>query len=219
MKIFLVEDDLHVGRALLTVLQDEGHVVVWVRLGAGVCTRVEEERFDVILLDLGLPDVDGIAVLRTLRSENAALPVIILSSRDSLEDRLQGFQVGADDYLVKPFEIPELLARLRAVMRRIKGEGGTSVWTHADLVLDESRMLVTRAGAPVALSKTEFALLAALLKQPDRVLTRAELEMGVLPGGEGHTLDVHMSNLRRKIGDGYVRTVRGVGYMVRHGES
>lgn len=216
MKIFLVEDDLHVGRALLTVLQDEGHTVVWVRLGASLCARVEEERFDAVLLDLGLPDVDGIALLRALRSVNASIPVIILSSRDSLEDRLRGFHVGADDYLVKPFEIPELLARLRAVARRAQGEGGTSLWTHADLVLDESRMQVTRAGEYVTLSKTEFALLAALMKQPDRVLTRAELELGVLPGGDGHTLDVHMSNLRRKIGDGYVRTVRGVGYMVRH---
>ena len=216
MKIFLVEDDLQVGSALLTVLQDEGHAVVWVRLGAAVCERIAQERFDAVLLDLGLPDIDGIALLRALRTENAALPVIILSSRDSLEDRLRGFHVGADDYLVKPFEIPELLARLRAVMRRIQGEGGTSLWTHADLVLDESRMQVTRAGEPVALSKTEFGLLAALMKHSDRVLTRAELEVGVLPGGEGHTLDVHMSNLRRKIGDGYVRTVRGVGYMVRH---
>jgi two-component system response regulator QseB len=215
MKIFLVEDDLLVGRALLTVLQDEGNTVVWVRLGADVCARAKEESFDLVLLDLGLPDIDGIALLRVLRAQNAALPVIILSSRDSLEDRLRGFHGGADDYLVKPFDIPELLARLHAVTRRTRG-ADTSLWSHADLVLDQGRMLVTRAGAPVALSKTEFALLAALMRQPDRVLTRAELEQGVLPGGEGHTLDVHMSNLRRKIGDGYVRTVRGVGYMVRH---
>jgi two-component system response regulator QseB len=217
MKIFLIEDDMAIGRALLSVLQDEGHLVVWVRMAADVHQRIASEPFDAILLDLGLPDGDGIVLLRQLRSEGITLPVMIITSRDSLEDRLQGFNVGADDYLIKPFEIPELLVRLRAIVRRTSG-GDTvePLWKLGDLILDESRMLVTRAGTPVPLSKTEFALLFALMRESERVLTRSELESRVLPHSEGQTLDVHISNLRKKIGEGYIRTVRGVGYMVQH---
>jgi two-component system response regulator QseB len=217
MKIFLIEDDMAIGRALLSVLQDEGHVVVWVRMAADVHQRIASEPFDAILLDLGLPDGDGIVLLRQLRSEGITLPVMIITSRDSLEDRLQGFNVGADDYLIKPFEIPELLVRLRAIVRRTSGgETVEPLWKLGDLTLDESRMLVTRAGTPVPLSKTEFALLFALMRESERVLTRSELESRVLPHSEGQTLDVHISNLRKKIGEGYIRTVRGVGYMVQH---
>lgn len=220
MKIFLIEDDMAIGRALLSVLQDEGHVVVWVRLAADVHQHIASETFDAILLDLGLPDGDGIVLLRQLRNEGITLPVMIITSRDSLEDRLQGFNVGADDYLIKPFEIPELLVRLRAIVRR--SSGGDTVeplWRLGDLTLDEGRMQVTRAGALVALSKTEFALLFALMRQSDRVLTRSELESRVLPHSEGQTLDVHISNLRKKIGEGYIRTVRGVGYMVQRDDA
>jgi two-component system response regulator QseB len=216
MKIFLIEDDMAVGRALLSVLQDERHVVVWVRLAEQVCERIQAEAFDAVLLDLGLPDGDGIVLLRQIRAVNADLPVMVITSRDSLEDRLRGFSVGADDYLIKPFEIPELLARLRAVVRRsssVTGLEAPPVWKQGDLMLDEGRLLVTRAGVPVALSRTEFALLCALMRQSDRVHSRAELE-ALLPQAEAQTLDVHVSNLRKKIGDGLIRTVRGVGYMV-----
>lgn len=217
MKIFLIEDDMAIGRALLSVLQDVGHTVVWVRMAANATKEALADGYDAVLLDLGLPDGDGITVLRQLRADGVKVPVLILTSRDSLEDRLTGFNVGADDYLIKPFEIPELLVRLRAIVRRAGGsdEVAESVWKIGDLHLDESRVQVTRAGVPVLLSKTEFALLLALMKQSNRVLTRAELENGVLPHSEGHTLDVHISNLRKKIGDGYIRTVRGVGYMVQ----
>jgi two-component system, OmpR family, response regulator QseB len=219
MKIFLIEDDMAIGRALLSVLQDVGHTVVWVRLAANVTKEALADGVDAMLLDLGLPDGDGITVLRQLRAEGVNIPVLILTSRDSLEDRLAGFNVGADDYLIKPFEIPELLVRLRAIVRRAGGSDDVPepIWKVGDLQLDECRVQVTRAGVPVALSKTEFALLFALMKQSNRVLTRAELENGVLPHSEGHTLDVHISNLRKKIGDGYIRTVRGVGYMVQCG--
>jgi DNA-binding response OmpR family regulator len=217
MKIFLIEDDMAIGRALLSVLQDIGHTVVWVRMAANVTKEALADGFDAVLLDLGLPDGDGITVLRQLRADGVNIPVLILTSRDSLEDRLMGFNVGADDYLIKPFQIPELLVRLRAIVRRagISDDVAEQVWKIGDLQLDESRVQVTRAGIPVPLSKTEFALLFALMKQSNRVLTRAELENGVLPHSEGHTLDVHISNLRKKIGDGYIRTVRGVGYMVQ----
>jgi DNA-binding response OmpR family regulator len=171
-----------------------------------------------VLLDLGLPDGDGNMLLRDMRARGLSLPVLIMTARDSLEDRLNGFNTGADDYLIKPFEIPELLVRLRAIVRRANGnvDGGESLWTLGELTLDESRVLVTRAGAAVSLSRTEFALLLTLMKESGRVLTRAELEQG-LPHSEGQTLDVHISNLRKKIGDRVIRTVRGVGYMVQRG--
>ncbi|WP_444550991.1 response regulator [Duganella hordei] len=218
MKILMIEDDLAIGRALLSVFQDEGHAVIWVRMAEGAIARLQSEPFDAVLLDLGLPDGDGNALLRDMRAQGLSLPVLIMTARDSLEDRLNGFNTGADDYLIKPFEIPELLVRLRAIVRRANGnvDGGESLWTLGELVLDESRMLVTCAGAAVSLSRTEFALLLTLMKQSGRVLTRAELEQG-LPYSVGQTLDVHISNLRKKVGDRVIRTVRGVGYMVQRG--
>ena len=217
MKIFIIEDDLAIGKALLSVLQDEGHSVVWVRLASHAIQKIQTEDFDAVLLDLGLPDGDGTQLLHELRSLGLRLPVLIMTARESLEDRLNGFQIGADDYLIKPFEIPELLARLRAIVRRshFAKDGAESLWASGDIVVDEGRMLVTRAGTQVALSKTEFALLLALMKQADRVLTRSELESRVLPYSEGQTLDVHIFNLRKKIGERVIRTVRGVGYMVQ----
>jgi DNA-binding response OmpR family regulator len=214
----MIEDDLAIGRALLSVFQDEGHAVIWVRMAEGAIARLLSEPFDAVLLDLGLPDGDGNALLRDMRAQGLSLPVLIMTARDSLEDRLNGFNTGADDYLIKPFEIPELLVRLRAIVRRVNGnvDGGESLWTLGELVLDESRMLVTRAGVDVSLSRTEFALLLTLMKESGRVLTRAELEQG-LPYSVGQTLDVHISNLRKKVGDRVIRTVRGVGYMVQRG--
>lgn len=221
MNLLLIEDDLSVGRALQSVLQDDGHRVIWVRLASAAGQALASNAFDAVLLDLGLPDCDGGALLQRLRTGAAAtqrLPVLVISARDSLEERLGRFADGADDYLVKPFEVPELLARLRAVVRRAQGWNGAdgAVWTGRDLVLDERRLSVTRAGMPVALSKTEFTLLQALIRETSRVVTRTELEERALPHSSGVTLDVHISNLRKKLGDGYIRTVRGVGYLFLH---
>lgn len=220
MKILMIEDDLAIGQALLSVFQDEGHTAVWLRLAADAGARIRHQSFDAVVLDLGLPDGDGNDVLRLLRADGVRLPVLIISARDSLQDRLKGFDLGADDYLIKPFEIPELLVRLRAIVRRAHGTLEENLWTAGDIVLDENRMAVTRAGQPVTLSKTEFALLLTLMKQANRVLTRVELERRALPtadgqGGQSQTLDVHIFNLRKKIGEGVIRTVRGVGYMVQ----
>lgn len=216
MKICAVEDDLELGKALQAALQDAGQEVVWVRRATDARHWIDTEPFDAVLLDLGLPDGNGIELLRELRAAGHTLPIIVITARDSLEDRLNGLDRGADDYLVKPFDVPELLARLRAVMRRVSGwsEAGEPVWKVKDLVLDDKRMVLTRGGVNVVLSKTEFALLHALMRYPDRVLTRRELEARALPNSEGSALDVHMSHLRQKIGEGYIRTVRGVGYVV-----
>ena len=221
MRILLIEDDLALGRALQSVLQNDGHGVTWVRLGVDAARLLRAGEFDAMLLDLGLPDGDGIELLRRLRREGHTVPSLVITARDSLEDRLSGFDGGADDYLIKPFEIPELLARLRAVVRRSTGRGGAAepLWQLGELTLDTRRMSVARAGAPVTLSKTEFTLLHTLVRCADRIVTRTELEDQVLPYSEGQTLDVHISNLRKKIGDGYIRTVRGVGYMVQHGRA
>jgi two-component system response regulator QseB len=215
MNILLIEDDLAIGRALQSVLQDDGHAVVWIRLASEGLQRMGDAAFDAVLLDLSLPDGDGLELLRHARARGHTLPVLLITARDSLEQRLAGFDSGADDYLIKPFDIPELLARLRAVVRRA-GRGEDARWTCRDLVLDERRRLLARDGAVIPLSKTEFTLMRALLRSADRVVTRTELEDHALPVSEGQTLDVHMSNLRKKIGDGYIRTVRGVGYMVLH---
>jgi len=216
MKICLVEDDLELGRALQSALQDAGQDVVWVRRAADARHWVETEPFDAVLLDLGLPDGNGMELLRHFRAAGLTLPILVITARDSLEDRLAGLDRGADDFLVKPFVVSELLARLRAVVRRATGwtESGEPVWKIKDLVLDDRKMVLTRSGATVVLSKTEFALLHALMRYPDRVLTRRELETRALPNSEGQALDVHMSHLRQKIGEGYIRTVRGVGYVV-----
>jgi len=216
MKIFLLEDDIAIGSALLSALQDEGHVVLWCRLASKVLARVQAEYFDVLLLDLGLPDGDGVEILTALRAAGLSLPVLVITARESLEDRLGAFAIGADDYLIKPFAIPELLARLNAVLRRagLAQDGADAEWQVGDLSLRERSMAVTLAGAPLSLSKTEFALLATLLKQAGRVLTRSEIESRVLPNSDGKTLDVHIFNLRKKIGEGFIRTVRGVGYLI-----
>ena len=216
VKIYLIEDDLNIGQALLTVFKDEGHEVVWVRMASDAVERLQAEDFDAVLLDLGLPDGDGSELLKRVRAAGLTVPVLIITARDGLQDRLKGFDNGADDYLIKPFDIPELMVRLRAILRRSGAHGeAEALWNFGNLALEEKRMRVTLDGAPVTLSKTEYALLLNLMKQSDRVLTRAELERRVLPYSDGATLDVHISNLRKKIGDGHIRTVRGVGYMMQ----
>ncbi len=216
MKICLIEDDLELGRGLQSALQDDGQQVLWVRRATDARHWVDEEPFDAVLLDLGLPDGNGMDLLRHFRATGKILPILVITAREGLEDRIKGLDLGADDYLVKPFATAELLARLRAVLRRATGwnEAGESVWKVKDLVLDDRRMSLTRAGAAVGLSKTEFAVLQALMRHPGRILTRREIEAQALPHSEGQALDVHMSNLRKKIGEGYIRTVRGVGYLV-----
>jgi two-component system, OmpR family, response regulator QseB len=216
MNILLVEDDLELGNGVRIALVDQGFSVVWVRRLIDAEHELEVSLTDLVLLDLGLPDGDGLALLKKLRRELKTLPVLILTARDALDDRLTGLDCGADDYLVKPFALAELLSRIRALARRSFGFENEAI-TLRGLVLMEATQRATVDGAVVELSRSEFLLLSTLVKRADRVVTRRTLEEQALPGGlnnESNVLDVHISNLRKKIGDGYVRTVRGVGYVI-----
>lgn len=216
MNILLVEDDLDLGNGLRLALQDQRLPVTWVRRIAEAERTLAEGLCDLLVLDLGLPDGDGLGLLSRVRRERKDLPILILTARDSLDDRLRGLDGGADDYVVKPFALAELLSRIRALARRSFGEEGQSFDVRG-LTLNESSRRVVVHGREVELSPSEFVLLAALVKSPDRVLTRHTLEEKVLTGGAryaSNALEVHVSSLRRQIGEGYVRTVRGVGYVI-----
>jgi len=216
MKILLVEDDLDLGNGIRVALLDQGMEVIWVRRVDDAERALESGASDLVLLDLGLPDGDGMSLLARLRRRRRALPVLILSARDALDERLRGLDSGADDYLVKPFALAELLSRVRALARRSYGLEDEVIEVRG-LSLHEPTRRVRVHGAPVELSRSEFELLSHLLKRTDRVVTRRVLEEQVLPGGPGNdsnALDVHVSNLRRKIGEGYIRTVRGIGYVI-----
>ena len=216
MNILLIEDDLELGNGVRIALEDQGLQVTWMRRLADAAQHLETRPCDLVLLDLGLPDGDGLTLLGRLRRDKQDTPVLILTARDALEDRLAGLDLGADDYLVKPFALAELLSRVRALARRSYGLVNQALELRG-LVLHESTMRVTVDGQPVELSRSEFDLLCLLVKRADRVLTRRLLEEQVLRGGlgnESNVLDVHMSNLRKKIGPGFIRTVRGVGYVI-----
>ncbi len=216
MKILLIEDDLDLGNGVRIALSDQGMDVVWVRHLTDAEAHLLTGGCDLVLLDLNLPDGDGLQLLARLRRERQSLPVLILSARDALNDRLRGLDSGADDYLVKPFELAELLSRVRALARRSYGFDGETLELRG-IVLHVPTRRVTVHDKPVDLTASEYELLKTLLMRADRVVTRRSLEEQALPGSQtiaSNSLDVHMANLRRKIGEGYVRTVRGVGYVI-----
>ena len=216
MNILLVEDNPELGSGVRIALVDQGFTVVWVRRLDEAEHELASSLTDLVLLDLGLPDGDGLNLLKRLRRAHKTLPVLVLTARDALADRLAGLDSGADDYLVKPFALAELLSRIRALARRSYGFEGDTLELRG-LALQEATLRVSVDGVAVELSRSEFLLLATLVKRADRVVTRRVLEEQVLPGGlhnDSNVLDVHISNLRKKIGDGYVRTVRGVGYVI-----
>ncbi|MCE4557852.1 response regulator [Roseateles cellulosilyticus] len=216
MKLLLVEDDLDLGNGVRIALSSQDMEVVWVRRLVDAAQVLDSTLCDLVLLDLGLPDGDGLTLLRRLRRERQSLPILILTARDALEDRVHGLDTGADDYLVKPFALAELLSRVRALVRRSYGFGVDAIEVRG-LVLNDSTRQVSVRDRVVDLSRSEYELLSALLRRAGRIVTRHVLEEQALPsqvGSESNVLDVHMSNLRRKIGDGYIRTVRGVGYVI-----
>jgi two-component system response regulator QseB/two-component system response regulator BasR len=217
MKLCLIEDDLLLGRGLKASMEDAGHQVTWLRMArdASAWLTSPDYDFDAVVLDLGLPDGEGMDILRLLRQQDKKMATVIITARDTLDQRLDGLDAGADDYLVKPFDNSELLARLRAVMRRSSDSMTSDALLRAgEVSIDEQRMLAHRRQEIVNLSPTEFSLLRELLRHKNRVRTRRQLEAQAMPGSEGQSLDVHISNLRRKIGGDLIRTVRGVGYVV-----
>jgi DNA-binding response OmpR family regulator len=216
MRVLLVEDDRMVGESLREALRQQGLAVDWVRDGRAAEAALAGERFDTVLLDLGLPQRSGLDVLKALRARGDATPVIVLTARDALSDKVSGLDAGADDYLIKPFELDELLARLRAVGRRHAGRASPALEV-ADLRLDPATREVSRAGRAVLLSAREFALLQALMERPGAILSRAQLEDRLYGWGEeleSNAISVYVHQLRKKLGDELLHTVRGLGYYV-----
>ncbi len=215
MKILLIEDDLDLGNGVRIALADQGLDVIWVRRKEEALHQIDACVPELVLLDLGLPDGDGMSLMTYMRQQLKGIPVIILTARGTLQDRLSGLDAGADDYLVKPFVLAELLARVRALARRSYGFQNEVIEIRG-LTLHVPTRRVTVSERHIELTASEYALLEILMLRTDRVLTRRFLEERVFGAKENmsNALDVHMGNLRRKIGEGYVRTVRGVGYVI-----
>jgi len=205
-----------IGAAVAEALKDSAYAVDWVRDGVLAIEAVRSETYDIALLDLGLPMMNGLEVLKKVRAGSGRLPVIILTARDALSDRIHGLDLGADDYLVKPFEIGELLARMRAVLRR-EGSGAPPILTNGQLQLDPATREASFSGETAVLSAREFALLQALLARPGTILSRAELERhlyGWSEEVESNAVEFLIHSVRRKLGATAIRNVRGVGWMV-----
>lgn len=215
-RILLVEDDAPLGEGVKSGLEDEGHVVEWVRDGRLGREALAVETFNAVVLDLTLPRLDGLQILRELRARGDLTPVLILTARDTVANRVDGLDAGADDYLVKPFALAELKARVRSLTRRAAGRSSNRL-EHGGVVLDRETHRVLRDGKPVELSAREYALLEALLERPGRTLTRAQIEQRIYPWGqevESNAIEVHVHHLRAKLFPGLIRTVRGVGYAI-----
>jgi two-component system response regulator QseB len=214
MRILIVEDDPLIGAGLRSGLGQDGYAADWVQDAEAAAHALQLEHFDLMVLDVGLPGRDGLALLRDLRQAESCLPVLILTARDAVADRVAGLDAGADDYLVKPFDLDELAARLRALLRRSRGRPA-ALLTAGDLTLDTARREITLAGRSLCLSPKELALLETLMASADQVVTRSRLQAtvyGWLDDVESNALEVHIHNLRRKVGKGRIATVRGVGY-------
>jgi two-component system response regulator QseB len=216
MRILLVEDDLALGEGIRTALKPEGYTVDWLRDGVSALHALSSESFELVILDLGLPRMDGLQVLKNLRAAGNPLPVLVLTARDATNDRIAGLDAGADDYLIKPFDVAELKARLRALLRRSFNRV-QPLLEFRGVSLDPASQEVRYGEKVINLPRKEFLLLHELLVQPGRVLTRDKLQQ-VLYGWEeeveSNALEVHIHHLRKKFFPGLIRTVRGVGYLL-----
>ena len=216
MRILLVEDDSLLGEAVRDGLRQEGYVVDWVPDGGTALAALSTSNFSALVLDLGLPDGDGLSVLRWLRQHGETTPVVIVTARDRVSDRIGGLDAGADDYLIKPFDIDELGARLRAITRRVDGCAESQL-TAGEVVLDLRRRTVTCQGVPAALTAREYAVVELLMRKAGCLVTRAEIEEE-LYGFDDHiasnAIEVHIHNLRRKLGPGFITNLKGRGYRV-----
>jgi len=218
VRVLLVEDDLMIGAAIEEGLRDASYAADWVRDGQAAVDAYACQQYDLLLLDLGLPRRDGLEVLRTIRQRDASVPVIIITARDAVEDRIRGLDCGADDYVLKPFDMEELLARMRAVTRR-KGGTANPVMSNGVLSLDPATREASRAQGEMRcrLSGREFALLQALLLRPGAILSRADLEERIYGWGEeveSNAVEFLIHSLRKKLGSDAIKNVRGMGWLV-----
>lgn len=216
MRILIVEDDHLLGDGITLALTRAGDTADWLTNAEDALHSLSLEHFDCLVLDLGLPGMDGLSLLRQLRQSGSTLPVLILTARDALEDRIAGLDAGADDYLLKPFDLAELRARLRAVTRRYKGYS-TPLLQLGDITIDTQSQGVQYKGDPVTLSRREYGILLALAENAGKVLSRGRLEESLYGWGnevESNSVEVHIHHLRKKLDSSVIRTVRGVGYMI-----
>jgi two-component system response regulator QseB len=216
MRLLLVEDDLMIGESVRKGMQQDGFAVDWVQDGRAAELALETNPYDALLLDLGLPRKDGLEVLASLRRRGKSIPVLVLTARDAVADRIKGLDAGADDYLVKPFDLAELAARIRALLRRQSGRADPVVQL-GNLIVNPATHEVSLDGKSIVLSAREFGLLHALVERPGAVLSRAQIEEKLYGWGhevESNTVEVYVHALRRKLGAQFIRNVRGVGYMV-----
>ena len=216
MRILLVEDDQMIGEQLLDLLRAEAYAVDWVRDGELADAALQSQSYDLLLLDLGLPKRDGMSVLRALRARRQQLPVLIATARDALQQRVEGLDAGADDYVLKPFELDELLARIRALLRRASGRA-EPVYEHLGVSLNPASHEASVGGQPVSLSAREWAVLEPLLARPGLVLSRQQLEEKLYSWKDeisSNAVEVYIHGLRKKLGPGLIENVRGLGYRV-----
>jgi two-component system response regulator QseB len=219
MRVLLVEDDEMIAAAMQDGLRQAGYTVDWAHDGREAELGLADTPYDLLLLDLGLPRKSGLDVLRSVRARGNSIPVLIVTARDAVSDRVEGLDAGADDYLVKPFDLDELAARVRALLRRRTGRA-EPLLRHGGLSLNPATHEVMLDDKPLALSGREFALLAALLERPGALLSRSQLEEKLYGWGEeveSNTIEVYIHSLRRKLGPGFIRNVRGVGYGIGGG--
>lgn len=217
MRVLLVEDDFMIGNAVQSALKDAAYATDWVKDGAAALSALAAQRYDAALLDLGLPGKDGLEILRAIRNKGDSTPVLIITARDELDERVRGLDGGADDYVLKPFAMAELLARMRAVLRRGSGNAAPLLIS-ARLTLDPTTYEAkVNGGEAVSLSSREFALLQALMVRPGAILSRADLEDRIYGWGEeveSNAIDFLIHSLRKKLGSDAIKNVRGVGWMV-----
>jgi DNA-binding response OmpR family regulator len=214
MRILLVEDDPMIGESVADGLKSEGYAVDWVRDGKEAEAAVGASPYSLVVLDLGLPRRDGLDVLKSIRERRLGVPVLVMTARDTVRDRIKGLDAGADDYLVKPFDLDELTARARALIRRAAGRAEPLI-ERGPLAINPATREVTWHGEPVTLSAREYALVAALAERAGLVLSRAQLEEKLYGWNEAvgsNAVEVHIHNVRKKLGDGVIRNVRGMGY-------
>jgi two-component system response regulator QseB len=220
MRLLLVEDDAMIAESVLDALRGLGHAVDWAEDGRAGELALGNDVYDLVLLDLGLPKLDGLTVLRGYRASGGSAAVIIMTAQDAVTDRISGLDAGADDYLIKPFDLNELAARVRALLRRRVGQS-RPVYSHGALVLDEISCEVTLHGVPVPLVAREYSLLRVFIEEPSRVFSKAELEEKLYGWNEeigSNTIEVHVHNLRKKLGAGQIMTIRGIGYRLAGAE-